>query len=67
MTSFADVPLGGVLYTDVARDGTRIGPNLDATADLATRTSVPIIASGGVGLARRSARPWRRAGSLRAS
>ena len=49
VTSFADAPLGGVLYTDVARDGTRVGPNVDATAALAARTSVPVIASGGVG------------------
>jgi phosphoribosylformimino-5-aminoimidazole carboxamide ribotide isomerase len=49
VTSFADVPLAGVLYTDVARDGTRAGPNVEATADLAARTSVPVIASGGVG------------------
>jgi phosphoribosylformimino-5-aminoimidazole carboxamide ribotide isomerase len=47
--TFADAPLAGVLYTDVARDGTRAGPNIDATAELATQTPVPIIASGGVG------------------
>jgi len=47
--SFADAPLAGVLYTDVARDGTRVGPNVEATAELAAHTSVPIIASGGVG------------------
>jgi len=47
--SFADVPLAGVLYTDVARDGTRAGPNVDATAELAAQTPVPVIASGGVG------------------
>jgi phosphoribosylformimino-5-aminoimidazole carboxamide ribotide isomerase len=47
--TFADAPLAGVLYTDVARDGTRAGPNLEATADLATHTPVPVIASGGVG------------------
>jgi phosphoribosylformimino-5-aminoimidazole carboxamide ribotide isomerase len=47
--SFADVPLAGVLYTDVARDGTRVGPNVEATAELAAHTPVPIIASGGVG------------------
>jgi phosphoribosylformimino-5-aminoimidazole carboxamide ribotide isomerase len=47
--SFADMPLGGVLYTDVARDGTRAGPNLEATAELAAQTPVPVIASGGVG------------------
>jgi phosphoribosylformimino-5-aminoimidazole carboxamide ribotide isomerase len=47
--SFADMPLGGVLYTDVARDGTRAGPNLEATAELVAQTPVPVIASGGVG------------------
>jgi phosphoribosylformimino-5-aminoimidazole carboxamide ribotide isomerase len=47
--AFADVPLAGVLYTDVARDGTRSGPNLDATAELAQHAAVPVIASGGVG------------------
>jgi phosphoribosylformimino-5-aminoimidazole carboxamide ribotide isomerase len=47
--SFADAPLGGVLYTDVARDGTRAGPNLEATMELAEQTRVPVIASGGVG------------------
>jgi phosphoribosylformimino-5-aminoimidazole carboxamide ribotide isomerase len=47
--AFGDAPLAGVLYTDVARDGTRAGPNVDATAELAAQTSVPVIASGGVG------------------
>jgi phosphoribosylformimino-5-aminoimidazole carboxamide ribotide isomerase len=47
--SLADVPLAGVLYTDVARDGTGVGPNLEATAALAALTAVPVIASGGVG------------------
>jgi phosphoribosylformimino-5-aminoimidazole carboxamide ribotide isomerase len=47
--SFADMPLGGILYTDVARDGTRAGPNLEATAELVAQTPVPVIASGGVG------------------
>jgi phosphoribosylformimino-5-aminoimidazole carboxamide ribotide isomerase len=47
--TLSDLPLAGVLYTDVARDGMRTGPNLEATMELAQRTSVPIIASGGVG------------------
>jgi phosphoribosylformimino-5-aminoimidazole carboxamide ribotide isomerase len=33
----------------VARDGTRAGPNIEATAALASQTPVPVIASGGVG------------------
>jgi phosphoribosylformimino-5-aminoimidazole carboxamide ribotide isomerase len=47
--SFADVPIAAVLYTDVARDGTRAGANVDATAELAKHSHVPVIASGGVG------------------
>ena len=47
--SLADLPLAGVLYTDVARDGTATGPNLEATAELAKTTAIPVIASGGVG------------------
>lgn len=38
----------GVIYTDVRRDGTGRGPNLEATAALAAGASVPVIASGGI-------------------
>jgi phosphoribosylformimino-5-aminoimidazole carboxamide ribotide isomerase len=38
----------GVIHTDVRRDGTGRGPNVDATAALAAGTAVPVIASGGV-------------------
>jgi phosphoribosylformimino-5-aminoimidazole carboxamide ribotide isomerase len=47
--ALADVPLGAVLYTDVARDGTGAGPNVDATRALAEASPFPVIASGGVG------------------
>jgi phosphoribosylformimino-5-aminoimidazole carboxamide ribotide isomerase len=47
--ALGDAPLAGVLYTDVARDGTGSGPNFDATAELAAAIPVPVIASGGVG------------------
>jgi phosphoribosylformimino-5-aminoimidazole carboxamide ribotide isomerase len=40
----------GVLYTDVARDGTGVGPNIQATAALARAVpSLEVIASGGIG------------------
>jgi phosphoribosylformimino-5-aminoimidazole carboxamide ribotide isomerase len=45
----ADVPIGAVLYTDIGRDGTGIGPNIFATAELAAASPFPVIASGGVG------------------
>jgi phosphoribosylformimino-5-aminoimidazole carboxamide ribotide isomerase len=38
----------GVIYTDVHRDGTGRGPNLEATAALAAGAPVPVIASGGI-------------------
>jgi phosphoribosylformimino-5-aminoimidazole carboxamide ribotide isomerase len=46
---FDDLPLAGVVYTDIARDGMLAGPNLDATRALAERLKIPVIASGGVG------------------
>jgi phosphoribosylformimino-5-aminoimidazole carboxamide ribotide isomerase len=38
----------GVIYTDVRRDGTGRGPNLEATAALAAGSPLPVIASGGI-------------------
>ncbi|AFY61039.1 1-(5-phosphoribosyl)-5-[(5-phosphoribosylamino)methylideneamino]imidazole-4-carboxamide isomerase [Synechococcus sp. PCC 6312] len=40
--------IGGIIYTDIARDGTLQGPNLDALKELADQVEVSIIASGGV-------------------
>jgi phosphoribosylformimino-5-aminoimidazole carboxamide ribotide isomerase len=37
-----------VLYTDVARDGTGLGPNVEETAALARAVDLPVLASGGV-------------------
>lgn len=37
-----------LLYTDVARDGTHGGPNVEATAELGQRLGCAVIASGGV-------------------
>lgn len=37
-----------LLYTDVSRDGTHAGPNVEATADLHKACGVPVIASGGI-------------------
>lgn len=41
-----------VIYTDITRDGTEVGPNIEATRAMArvlARRGVPLIASGGVG------------------
>ncbi|MHC5724314.1 MAG: 1-(5-phosphoribosyl)-5-[(5-phosphoribosylamino)methylideneamino]imidazole-4-carboxamide isomerase [Nostoc sp.] len=37
-----------IIYTDIHRDGTLTGPNLEALRELAAVISIPIIASGGV-------------------
>jgi phosphoribosylformimino-5-aminoimidazole carboxamide ribotide isomerase len=47
--AFADVPVGAILYTDVARDGTRGGPDVSFTEELARETGLSVIASGGIG------------------
>ncbi len=48
-TRFVDAGVAAIIYTDIARDGMLGGLNLEQTADLAAVTSVPVIASGGVG------------------
>lgn len=37
-----------IIYTDIHRDGTLAGPNLEALRELARGISIPVIASGGV-------------------
>jgi len=46
---FADVGLQHVIFTDILRDGTFQGPNLDALRALTDAVSIDVIASGGVG------------------
>ena len=45
---FEDSGISAIIYTDIARDGTMKGPNIEATMELANEVSVPVIASGGV-------------------
>lgn len=45
----AGAPIFALLYTDIRRDGTQQGPNVEATAALADKGGFPVIASGGVG------------------
>ena len=46
--AFEDAGVAAIIYTDIDRDGAMQGPNVQATADLARATSIPVIASGGV-------------------
>ena len=45
---FEDAGVAAIVHTDIARDGTLEGPNLEATAALAESISIPVILSGGV-------------------
>lgn len=50
LTKRADgLPLGAILYTDVARDGMLGGPDVTRTSELAAATRHRVLASGGVG------------------
>jgi phosphoribosylformimino-5-aminoimidazole carboxamide ribotide isomerase len=46
---FEDAGVAALIHTDIARDGTGEGPNLDASEAVARAVRVPVIASGGVG------------------
>jgi phosphoribosylformimino-5-aminoimidazole carboxamide ribotide isomerase len=46
---FEDAGVAALIYTDIARDGTGLGLNIDETAAIADAVSIPVIASGGVG------------------
>ncbi len=37
-----------IIYTDISRDGTLLGPNVEATKKMAASVSIPVIASGGI-------------------
>lgn len=44
----ADRGVATIIYTDIHRDGTLEGPNLEALRELARAIGIPIVASGGV-------------------
>ncbi len=46
---FEDAGVDAIIYTDIDRDGTGNGVNVDETKHLASSTAIPVIASGGIG------------------
>jgi len=46
---FSRSPIAAIISTDIATDGTLAGPNLEALRAIAEASSVPVIASGGIG------------------
>jgi len=47
----AQLPLAGIVYTDIATDGMLSGPNLDALGEMVRSVGLPIVASGGIAVA----------------
>lgn len=45
---FEGLDLGGIIFTDIHKDGTQTGPNVKETKRMAESVSTPIVASGGV-------------------
>lgn len=45
---FVDAGVASIIYTDIDRDGTGKGLNMESTIALAQTTTIPVIASGGV-------------------
>lgn len=37
-----------IIFTDISRDGTLVGPNLDSIREMCQSTGIPVIASGGI-------------------
>ena len=46
--SVKDLPLGGMVFTDISRDGMLAGPNISALREAVDISPFPVIASGGV-------------------
>lgn len=44
----AALPIAGIVYTDIARDGTLEGPNVAAYSEMLAAVKVPVYASGGI-------------------
>ncbi|WP_320667639.1 1-(5-phosphoribosyl)-5-[(5-phosphoribosylamino)methylideneamino]imidazole-4-carboxamide isomerase [Prochlorococcus sp. MIT 1307] len=47
--NFHNSGIAGIITTDISKDGTLQGPNLNAMKEIASVSSVPVIASGGIG------------------
>lgn len=47
-TQMQELGVAAIIYTDIHRDGTLQGPNLEALRELADAVTIPVIASGGV-------------------
>ncbi len=46
--AYLNIPVAGIVYTDIQRDGMLVGPNLPAIEEMCHVSPFPVIASGGV-------------------
>jgi phosphoribosylformimino-5-aminoimidazole carboxamide ribotide isomerase len=46
--AYPNIPVAGIVYTDIQRDGMLVGPNLPATEEVCHVSPFPVIASGGI-------------------
>ena len=44
----AGLPLAGIVYTDIAKDGMLAGPNLPSLSEMIAAVPLPVVASGGI-------------------
>ncbi len=47
-SAFEDSGVAAIIVTDIGRDGLKTGVNVELTANMANRVTIPVIASGGV-------------------
>ncbi len=45
---YAGFPVASIIFTDISRDGTLEGPNLESLLAVIDHTDIPVIASGGI-------------------
>jgi phosphoribosylformimino-5-aminoimidazole carboxamide ribotide isomerase len=46
--AYPNIPVAGIVYTDIQRDGMLVGPNLQGTEEVCHVSPFPVTASGGV-------------------
>ncbi len=44
----ANMNISRIVYTDINKDGTKLGPNLEETLNISNLTKIPVLISGGV-------------------
>ena len=43
-----NINISRIIYTDINKDGTKLGPNLEETLNFSSLTKIPVLLSGGV-------------------